>query len=96
MIAQQHHFLESFESHLISLIQCLLINDDEFVFEGNSGSSAKLYSAPGYLPPEPSRPQTVSCQGNGRVCVPKYQCQGGYVDQSQVNGAQRGQVIVAH
>lgn len=58
-----------------------------------SGSgSAKLYSAPGYLPPEPQRPQTVPCQGNGRTCVSKYQCQGGYVDASQLNG-QNSQVI---
>jgi len=61
-----------------------------FDFGGNpflgSGSNAKLYSAPGYLPPEPQRPQTVPCQGNGRACVPKYQCQGGYVDASQLSG----------
>ncbi|XP_031633486.1 inactive serine protease scarface [Contarinia nasturtii] len=51
-----------------------------------AASNAKLYSAPGYLPPEPQKPQTVPCQGNGRVCVPKYQCQGGSVDASQVSG----------
>lgn len=57
---------------------------------GGGGSSAKLYSAPGYLPPEPQRPQTVPCS-NGRACVPKYQCQGGSVDASQIGG-QRNQV----
>lgn len=56
------------------------------------GGSAKLYSAPGYLPPEPQRPQTIPCS-NGRACVPKYQCQGGYIDASQVGG-QRNQVIL--
>lgn len=55
-----------------------------------SSGNAKLYSAPGYLPPEPQQPQTTPCQGNGRACVPKYQCQGGYVDASQLNG-QRSQ-----
>lgn len=56
------------------------------LFTGNAGNSAKLYSAPGYLPPEPQRPTTVPCQGNGRACVPQYQCQGGYVDASQLSG----------
>lgn len=55
--------------------------------------NAKLYSAPGYLPPEPQQ-QTIPCQGNGRACVPKYQCQGGYVDASQLNG-QRSQVNIS-
>lgn len=76
---------------MIILIPIFDVFRNVFCVSG-SGSSAKLYSAPGYLPPEPQRPQTVPCQGNGRVCVPKYQCQGGYVDASQVNG-QRGQVI---
>lgn len=66
-------------------------------FLGNrqAAPSAKLYSAPGYLPPEPQKPQTVPCQGNGRVCVPKYQCQGGSVDASQVSG-QNSQVHFSH
>lgn len=61
-------------------------------FRSTDGNSAKLYSAPGYLPPEPQRPQTIPC-ANGRACVPKYQCQGGYIDASQVGG-QRNQVIL--
>lgn len=56
------------------------------LFTDNAGASAKLYSAPGYLPPQPERPTTVPCQGNGRACVPQYQCQGGYVDASQLSG----------
>ncbi|XP_055321377.1 inactive serine protease scarface [Sitodiplosis mosellana] len=64
----------------------------QFDFTANpflrSNTAAKLYSAPGYLPPqEPQRPQTTPCQGNGRTCVPKYQCQGGFVDASQVSGS---------
>lgn len=55
-------------------------------FLRNSGSSAKLYSAPGYLPPEPQQ-RTVSCTGPNRVCVPQYQCSGGSIDASQVNRA---------
>lgn len=48
--------------------------------------NAKLYSAPGYLPPEPQLPPTVPCQGNNRVCVSKYQCNNGQIDASQVAG----------
>lgn len=58
----------------------------------NAGASAKLYSAPGYLPPQPQPPPTIPCQGNNRVCVPQYQCSGGYVDASQVRGS-NSQVI---
>lgn len=47
-------------------------------------SNAKLYSAPGYLPPD--TPQTTPCAGNGRVCVPKYQCSNGQIDANQVAG----------
>lgn len=51
-------------------------------------NSAKLYSAPGYLPPDqPTKPPTVPCAGNGRACVPKYQCSNGVIDANQVRGS---------
>lgn len=54
----------------------------------NRGNSAKLYSAPGYLPPDqPTQRPTVPCVGNGRVCVPKYQCNNGAIDANQVRGS---------
>lgn len=54
----------------------------------NRGNSAKLYSAPGYLPPDqPTQPPTVPCVGNGRVCVSKYQCNNGVIDANQVRGS---------
>lgn len=52
----------------------------------SASSNAKLYSAPGYLPPQ--QQQTIPCNGNGRVCVAKYLCNNGAVDASQVNGQQ--------
>lgn len=52
---------------------------------GSAAASAKLYSAPGYLPPD-QQPQTTPCAGNGRACVPKYQCSNGQIDASQVAG----------
>lgn len=55
-------------------------------FLRSSSNSAKLYSAPGYLPPEP-QPQPIPCSGQNRVCVAKYQCSSGVIDASQVNGA---------
>lgn len=66
--------------------------------------NAKLFSGPGYLPPQessntnnvyqktppppppPTRPPTIPCNGNGRVCVPNYLCNNGAVDASQLNG----------
>lgn len=80
-------------------------------FMQRAAASAKLFSAPGYLPPPeesqntdniyqkqppppppPTRPPTIPCNGNGRVCVPNYLCNNGVVDASQVNGA-NSQVI---
>lgn len=62
------------------------------------GNAAKLYSAPGYLPPDqptrqppppppPTRASTVPCIGNGRACVPKFQCSQGFIDASQFRGS---------
>lgn len=81
-------------------------------FMQRAAASAKLFSGPGYLPPQeqpsntnnvyqtspaptrppppppaPTRPATIPCNGNGRVCVPNYLCNNGAVDASQVNGA---------
>lgn len=81
-------------------------------FMQRAAASAKLFSGPGYLPPQeasntnnvyqttsaptrpppppppaPTRPATIPCSGNGRVCVPNYLCNNGAVDASQVNGA---------
>lgn len=57
-----------------------------------SNTNNVYQTTPAPPPPPPTRPPTVPCNGNGRVCVPNYLCNNGVVDASQVNGA-NSQVI---
>lgn len=58
--------------------------DSESSAAENIYSNAGSFRAPGYLPPDESV-KNIQCQ-RPSVCVPRYQCQGGYVDASQLSG----------
>lgn len=61
--------------------------DSEPAAAENVFSRAGSFRGPGYLPPTNDIPQTVPCNGNDRVCVPRYQCVGGQVDANQLSGS---------
>lgn len=44
------------------------------------------YAAPGYLPPDQTT-RTISCTQQGQVCVSKYLCRNGFVDNSLTEGS---------
>lgn len=65
--------------------------DSEPAAAENSFARASSFRGPGYLPPD-NEITTVPCNGNGRVCVPRYQCVGGQIDANQVPNGPRSQV----
>lgn len=67
------------------------VADSEPAAAENSFARANSFRGPGYLPPD-NQITTVPCNGNGRVCVPRYQCAGGEIDANQVSSGPRSQV----
>lgn len=60
--------------------------DSEPAAAEQSFASSGSFRGPGYLPPSNDVIENVPCNGNDRVCVPRYQCAGGYVDANQLSG----------